>query len=114
MSRAHEGELQPRSVVKLLMRLQSVIVLALSSFSAAARAQETATLEVTVNSSIGQVMGYSSVETSTGIGKFTDDMGHLAVAVPFGTTRLKIKHLGYGAVDTTIAIPAGTERYKLS
>ena len=96
------------------MRLSLGIVSALAAFSVVTEAQQTSTLDLTVKSSIGQILGYSAVEISSDLSRFTDETGRLVIAIPGAAYRLRIKHLGYKAVDTAVVIPPGGSRYSLS
>ena len=89
----------------LAVRVAAVAIAALVPVTAAG--QGTATLDLQVRSSIGQTLAYSAVEISSGLSRFTGETGRLMAAVPSSTTlRVRIKHLGYAAVDTTLVSPA--------
>ncbi|HEX6575645.1 MAG TPA: carboxypeptidase-like regulatory domain-containing protein [Gemmatimonadaceae bacterium] len=91
---------------------QSVLFAALAvAVPSALRAQ--AAVDLTVSSSIGQVMGYSSVEVTGIASRFTNETGRLVLQLDPGKTyRIRVKHLGYRAADTTITISAD-QRYSL-
>ena len=79
-----------------------------------AASQDRSTLDVTVRSSIGQRLGYSTVEVSSGLSRFTDEGGR--ASIPLQATdrvRIRIKHLGYGAIDTTLVLQPGQTRHQL-
>src|SRR5512138_1843452 len=95
------------------MRLAAGIAFALIAPTFAA-AQQPATFDLSVKSSIGQVLGYSAIEISTQMARFTDEQGHLSISLPADQYQIRIKHLGYKAIDTTFAVPSGTTRYSMT
>lgn len=77
-----------------------------------AAAQSTANVEVSVQSIIGGPLSYSTIDVTPGRARFTSEAGRYLFDAKQGSTyRIRVKHLGFGAVDTTVVIrDAGLQR----
>ena len=100
------------------MSIRRGIIVSLSAFVvpySSALGQSGPVLEVTVKSPIDQHLAFSTVEVSGGLAKFTNDAGSVSLRLPStGTYRLKLRHLGYSPVDTTITLEPGEVRRSLT
>ena len=99
---------------RIFTMLPAVFLAVSFAFGSHVGGQDRRVLDVTVRSSIGQRLRYSTIEVASGLSRFTDESGHASIPVQAtDRVRIRIKHLGYAAIDTTLVLQEGQERPQL-
>ena len=100
----------PRSISRIAPLLASALLF-LGPLLLHAQSQS---VDIAVVSSLGQPLSFSAIDVSPGQARFTSEAGHYSFSAPApGKYRIRVKHLGFSAVDTTISV-GGDNHYRVT
>lgn len=90
-----------------LVAMQTALLI-LSFTAVSAGAQVQAGVDISVVSPTGEPLRYSTVEVTPGEARFTSDEGRFVFNAPqAGRYQIRVKHLGFAALDTAVTLGAG-------